>query len=66
LPAWTTTGEARLQWFRGSTWEKILSGAVFTGAKKSTMASRPLDLAEGITNRMDIAEAVTKEEKKKT
>jgi hypothetical protein len=29
------------------------------------MASRPLDLAEGITNRMDIAEAVTKEEKKK-
>jgi hypothetical protein len=64
LPAWTTIGEARLLWCRGSTWEKILSEAVFTDAKESMMASRPSNLAEGIRNRMDIAEVVTRGKKK--
>jgi hypothetical protein len=63
-PPWTTLGEARLLRCRGSTWEKILSEEVFTDGKESMMASRPSNLAEGIRNRMDIAEVVTRGKKK--
>jgi len=62
--AWTTIGEERLLWCRGSTWERILSGAVSMGAKGSMMASHPSNQAKGNTDRTDIVEAVTLGRKK--
>lgn len=62
--AWTTIGEVHLLWCKGFTWERILSGAVSTGARGSTMVSRPSSLTEDTTDRMHIAGAVIREKKK--